>query len=146
MNKLPKYHIKIRILTGPTWTKSSEVIELTWARRAKARWRRIVYASHQNPRSKTAVPIEIFHQLSTYTYVHVDKAKKKKYPVSHPLPGHFKPPLVLTFFSPFFPVHRAILWRLLSSHVGQSWETICQMIVVRSTYSARCLFAKISIA
>ena len=30
------------------------------------------------------------------------KAKKKKYPVSHPLPGHLKPPLVLTFFS-FFP-------------------------------------------
>ena len=32
-------------------------------------------ALHQNPRSKMAVPIEIFHQLSTHTYVHVDNCQ-----------------------------------------------------------------------
>ena len=56
--------------------------------------------------------------ISRTTYVTLGQ-KKKVSGFSSPAWSPQTPPGP-HFFSPFFPVHRAILWRLLSSHVGQS--------------------------
>ena len=58
------------------------------------------------------------YQYAIINVVHL-RPKKKVSGFSSPAWSPQTPPGP-HFFSPFFPVHRAILWRLLSSHVGQS--------------------------